>query len=199
MSAFCGQILLLHSVHVSHRCHRHADDDTGPNGYSRNTQGPSHALKPEWINAENLEMEVLVRRKVCEHVLRSSLQSYDEVFGTRFHYKIKSKRGKFDKLKVRLVMQGQHMRLKDDTSLGDYKDAFSPVTHASGLRILLVIETKTIFSLITSISLKSLHKAIYNRTMDIWETYTSSLHLVFLRIRHIVIVSGSLSGNIFPV
>ena len=69
-----------------------------------------HALKPEWIKTENLEMDGLVRHKVWERVLRSSLQSYDKVFATRFHYKIKRKRGKFDKLKVRLVIQGQHMR-----------------------------------------------------------------------------------------
>ena len=47
-----------------------------------------------------------------------------------------------DKLKVRLVIQGQHMRLKDDTGKGDYTDAFSPVPHASGLRILLAIATE---------------------------------------------------------
>ena len=101
-----------------------------------------HALQPEWIKTENLEMEGLVRRKVWEHVLRSSLQSYDKVFPTRFHYKIKRKRGKFDKLKVRLVIQGQHMRLKDDTGKVDYTDTFRPVPHATGLRILLTITTE---------------------------------------------------------
>jgi hypothetical protein len=30
------------------------------------------------------------------------------------------------------------MRLKNDTGKGDYTDTFSPVPHASGLRILLV-------------------------------------------------------------
>ena len=152
-----------------------------------------HTLKPAWIKTENLEMEGLVRRKVCERILRSSLQSYDKVFGTRFHYKIKRKRGKFDKLKVHLVIHDQYMSLKDDTGLGDYTDAFSSVTHVSDLHILFVITTKTICSLITSISLKPLRKTIYNRSMDIWETYTSSFHLVFLRIRHIVIDSTSLS------
>ena len=101
-----------------------------------------HALKPEWIKAENLEMAGLVRRKVWERVLRSSLQSYDKVFATRFHYKVKRKRGKFDKLKVLLVIQGQHMRLKDDNGKDDYTDVFSPVAHASGLRILLAIATE---------------------------------------------------------
>ena len=74
--------------------------------------------------------------------MRSFLRSYDKVFATRFHDKIKRKRGKFDKLKVRLVIQGQHMRLKDDTGKGDYTDAFSPVPHASGLRIILAIATE---------------------------------------------------------
>jgi hypothetical protein len=84
-----------------------SEDDTGPLGYSRFTQDPSyrgeamrHVLKLEWIKSENLEMDGLVRHKVWKRVLRSSLQSYDKVFATRFHYKIKSKRGKFDKLKV---------------------------------------------------------------------------------------------------
>ena len=36
-----------------------------------------HALKPEWIKAENLEMEGLVRRMVWERV---SLQSHEKVF-----------------------------------------------------------------------------------------------------------------------
>jgi len=56
-----------------------ADDDTGPIGYTRYTQDPSHrgedmrhVLKHEWIKVtgvENLEMEGLVRRKVWERVL----------------------------------------------------------------------------------------------------------------------------------
>jgi hypothetical protein len=87
-------------------------------------------------------MAGLIRRKVWERVLRSSLQPHDKIFGTRFHYKIKRKRGKFEKLKVRLVIQGQHMSLKDDTGKGDYTDAFSPVPHASGLRIFLAIATE---------------------------------------------------------
>jgi hypothetical protein len=52
------------------------DEANGPLGYSRYTQDPSHrgeamrhALKPEWIKTENLEMDGLVRHKVWEHVL----------------------------------------------------------------------------------------------------------------------------------
>jgi hypothetical protein len=61
---------------------------------------------------------------------------------TRFHYKIKRKHVKIDKLKVHLVIQGQHMRLKDDAGKGDYTDAFTPVSYDSVLRILLVITTE---------------------------------------------------------
>ncbi len=125
------------------------DDDTVTLGYSRFSQDPSnrgeamrHALKPKWIKVENLEKDGLVRHKVWECVLRSSLQYYDTVFATGFHYKIKSKHDKFDKLKVRLVIQGQHMCLKDDTGKGDYMDAFSPIPHATDLRILLDITTE---------------------------------------------------------
>ena len=70
------------------------------------------------------------------------MTQHDKVFATRFHYKIKSKHDKIDKLKVRLVIQGQHMRLKDDTGKDDYTHTFSPVPHASGLRILLTITTE---------------------------------------------------------
>ena len=65
----------------------------------------------------------------------------DRIFSTRFHYKIKRKDGQFEKCKVRLVIQGQHMRRKDDTGLGDFEDAFSPVPHASGFRTILALAT----------------------------------------------------------
>jgi hypothetical protein len=41
-----------------------------------------------------------------------------------------------------LVIQGQHMRRKDDTGLGDFEDAFSPVPHASGFRTILSLATQ---------------------------------------------------------
>jgi len=66
----------------------------------------------------------------------------DRIFSTRFHYKIKRKDGQFEKCKVRLVIQGQHMRRKDDTGLGDFEDAFSPVPHASGFRTILALATQ---------------------------------------------------------
>ena len=66
----------------------------------------------------------------------------DKIFSTRFHYEIKCKDGQFEKCKVRLVIQGQHMRRKDDTGVGDFEDAFSPVPHASGFRTILSLATQ---------------------------------------------------------
>ena len=137
-------------------------------------------------------MTGLVRRKVWERVLRSSLQSYDKVFATRFHYKVKRKRGKFDKLKVRLVIQGQHMRRKDATGKGDYTDAFSPVPHASGLRILLAIATENdMFTDHVDIS-----QAFTQGDLQPGDGYMGNLYISappgLLRIRTIAIASSSL-------
>jgi len=84
----------------------------------------------------------LARRKCWTRVHRSTLTAQDKVFSTRFHYKIKRKQGKFDKCKVRLVVQGQHMHRKDDQGRGDFEDAFSPVPHASGFRMILALATQ---------------------------------------------------------
>ena len=46
--------------------------------------------------------------------------------------------GEFDKCKVRLVVQGQHMRRKGE----DGVDAFSPVPAASGFRTILSLATQ---------------------------------------------------------
>ena len=75
-------------------------------------------LKPSWLVAEKTEMDGLYRRKCWVKVLRSSLTPQDKVFSSGFQYKIKRKHGQSDKCKVRLVIQGQHMRLKDDTGVG---------------------------------------------------------------------------------
>jgi hypothetical protein len=61
------------------------------------------------------------------------------VLSKRSQYKIKQKRGHFDKLKDRLVIQDQHMKIKDETGKGDFTDDFSLVPHVSGLRIPLAI------------------------------------------------------------
>ena len=52
------------------------------------------------------------------------------------------KGGEFDKCKVRLVVQGQHMRRKGEDSVGDYDDAFSLVPANSGFSTILSLATK---------------------------------------------------------
>ena len=98
-------------------------------------RGPAH-LVPGWITSENKEMTDLWRRGCLKRVHRSQLLSgVDKVFQSRFHYKIKRHADRsLDKLKVRLVCQGQHMR-----ESVDYADAFSPVPHASGFRTLVAL------------------------------------------------------------
>ena len=134
--------------------HTLAEDDEdesphAPPGYTRGMQDPKHRghmlrspMQAAWISAEKLEMEGLARRKVWVRVHRSQLTAQDKVFSTRFHYKIKRKNGKFDKCKVRLVVQGQHMHRKDEHGIGDFEDAFSPVPHASGFRLILALATQ---------------------------------------------------------
>jgi len=61
---------------------------------------------------------------------------------SRFHYKIKRKGGEFDKCKVRLVVQGQHLRRKGEDGFGDYYDAFSPVPATSGFCTILSLATQ---------------------------------------------------------
>ena len=97
------------------------ESPNAPPGYTRGMQDPKHRgqmlrspIKDAWIAAEKLEMEGLARRKCWVRVLKSTLTAQDKVFSTRFHYKIKRKQGQFEKCKVRLVVQGQHMHRKDD-------------------------------------------------------------------------------------
>jgi len=87
-------------------------------------------------------MDVLWRRGVFQKALGSSLARQDRVFISSFHYKIKQKGGKFDTCKVRLVVQGQHMRRKGEDGVVDYDDAFSPVPAASGFRTILSLATQ---------------------------------------------------------
>jgi len=99
-------------------------------------------MKAEWIKSQTSEMDGLWRRCIFQKVLRSSLTPQDRVFTSFFHYKIKRKGGEFDKCKVRLVVQGQHMRRKGDDGVGDYDDAFSPVPTASRFRTILSLATQ---------------------------------------------------------
>ena len=98
-------------------------------------------MKAAWLKAETVEMDGLIKQHVWNRVLRSTLTAQDKVFSTRFHYKIKRLNGEFDKCKVRLVVQGQHMHRRDADVKGDYDDAFSPVPHASGFRTILSLAT----------------------------------------------------------
>ena len=88
----------------------------------------SHTLKPLWLLAEKAEMDGLIKRRVWLAVKRSSLKPDDHIFSTRFHYKIKRKNGAFERCKVRLVVQGQHMQKKDASGSGDFEDSFSSVS-----------------------------------------------------------------------
>jgi hypothetical protein len=75
------------------------DDDDDPSsreGNTRYTPDPSHRdetmrqrLHSRWLAAEDLEMTGLIKRKVWDHVLHSTLLPSDTIFQTRFHYKIK--------------------------------------------------------------------------------------------------------------
>jgi len=122
-----------------------------PVGYTKGAPDPKHhglamrtAMKAEWIQSQKSEMDGLWRRDVFQKVPRSSLTPQDRVCTIRFHNKIKQKGPgrEFDKCKVRLVMQGQHMRRKGEDNVGDYDDAFSPVPAASGFRIILSLATQ---------------------------------------------------------
>jgi len=65
-------------------------------------------LAPEWIKSEHVEIDGLWRWGALEKVLRNSLDASARIFGSRFRYKIKRHLDmSLDKLKVRLVLQGQ--------------------------------------------------------------------------------------------
>ena len=102
-------------------------------------------MRTEWIKRQGLEMQGLWSREVFQKVLRTSFTPQDRVFITRFNYTIKRKGGEFDKCKVRLVVQGQHMKRKGADGVGDYDDAFSPVPAASGFRTILSLILVCIF------------------------------------------------------
>jgi len=99
-------------------------------------------MRTEWIKSQGLEMQGLWSRGVFQKVLRTSLTPQDTVFSTRFHFKIKRKGGEFDKCKVRLVVQGQHMTHKGADGDSDYDDALSPVPAAIGFRTILSLATQ---------------------------------------------------------
>jgi len=111
-----------------------------PIGYTQATPDPKHhgqamrsPRRTERIKRRCLEMQGFWTRGVFQKVSQTSLTPQDRVFSTRFHYKIKRKGGEFDKCKVPLVVQGQHMKRKGADGVGDYDEAFSPVPAISGL------------------------------------------------------------------
>ena len=91
-------------------------------------------LAPEWIKSEHVEMHGLWRRGALEKVLRSSLDASAHIFGSRFHYKIKRHLDmSLDKIKVRLVLQGQHKALIDASSAPDGITAHELDARAKGV------------------------------------------------------------------
>jgi len=128
-------------------CHSRSSRD--PVSYFKGAPDPKHhdqamrsSMKAEWIKSQTSEMDGLWRRGVFQKVLHSSLTPQDRIFTSHFHYKIKRKGGEFDKCKVRLVVQGQHVHRKGEDGVGDYEDAFSPVPAASGFRTILSLATQ---------------------------------------------------------
>jgi len=120
-----------------------------PVGYFKDKSNPKHhgqtmrgAMKAERIKSQTSKMDSPWRRGVFQKVLHAALTPQDRVFTSRFHYKIKRMGGEFDKCKVCLVAQGQHMHRKGEDGVGDYDEAFSPVPAASGLRTILSLATQ---------------------------------------------------------
>ena len=99
-------------------------------------------LSTQWIIEEGIEMQGLFDRGCLRKIKRADLPKGARIVGSRFQYKIKrhhagDNRLKVKRLKARLVVQGQHM----SQARGDFTDAFSPVPHMSGVRILQSIAT----------------------------------------------------------
>jgi hypothetical protein len=99
-------------------------------------------LAPIWKEEQGNEMTGLFARGCLKKVKRSDLPMGTRVISSRFHYKIKRHSAgeqmlKVKRLKVRLVVQGQHMS-KDK---GDFTNAFAPVPHLSGVRCCMSIAT----------------------------------------------------------
>jgi hypothetical protein len=87
-----------------------------------------------WKEEQGNEMTGLFGCGCLKKVKRRELPMGTRVISSRVHYKIKRHSAgepklKVKRLKVRLVVQGQHMS-KDK---GDFTDAFSPVPHLSGV------------------------------------------------------------------
>eukprot|EP00961_Rhodomonas_salina_P300266 3939633-Rhodomonas_salina.1 len=79
-------------------------------------------------------MDGLWRRGCFKRWCRKDLLPSNRVFGSRFHYNIKryGATGQITDCKVRLVVQGNHMKEGED-----YEDAFAPVPHTTSGRIII--------------------------------------------------------------
>ena len=91
-------------------------------------------LAPFWIASEQKELTGLWSRDCFKRWKRGDLLKSDSVFGSRFHYHIKRdpKTGLITNCKVRLVVQGNTLKAGED-----FKDAFSPVPHATAGHIII--------------------------------------------------------------
>jgi hypothetical protein len=108
-------------------------DLTEPDPKHNGSAMRNERLAPIWKEEQGNEMTGLFGRGCL--VKRSELPKDTRVISSRFHYKIKRHSAgehklKVKRLKVRLVVQGQHM----SKGKGDFTDAFSPVQHLSGVR-----------------------------------------------------------------
>jgi len=149
-----------------------------PIGYTRATPDPEHhgqamrsPMRTAWIKSQGLETQGLWSRGVFQKVLRTSLTPQDKVFSTRFHYKIKRKGGEFDKCKVRLVVQGQHMKRKGAVGVGDYMTLLARCLLLAVSALFLVLPPNSTCLLIMSTFLRPLYKVNYypgTATMELY-------------------------------
>ena len=145
----------------------------------------------EWIKSQGPGMQGLWSRDVFQKVSQTSLTPQDRVFSTRFHYKIKRKGGEFDKYKVRLDVQGQHMKREGADGVGDYDDAFSSVPAASSFALFSVLPPNSTCLVIMSIFLRPSYKVNYYPGMATMETSIFHLHRGMTKILDIFIVTPS--------
>jgi hypothetical protein len=155
------------------------DDIPAPEGYTRYTPDPSHRgeamrqrLSSHWLAAEDLEMAGLIKRKVWDRVLRSTLLPSDTIFQTRFHYKIKRKGGKFEKCKVRLVFRGDRGQRRMNLALVILKTLSAAYRTLVVCACFLLSLRNTICVPITWIFLMLLHRANCSTVMAKTERFT---------------------------
>jgi hypothetical protein len=130
--------MYVYIMYCSTRCSALNASSTYNNGAAMRNK----RLAPIWEEEQGIEITGLFERGCLKNVKRSNLPAGTRVIGSRFHYKIKrhsagKHKNRVKRLKVRVVVQGQHMS-KDK---GDFKDAFSPVPHLSGVRCCMSVAT----------------------------------------------------------